>query len=97
MWSMLKGNKRRCMLPKKGCIPLKASKKIPKSRCADLETRDRCSVTRRDHTFLLITKMARDFKSKIMAIECVFSKISRGNVGNNQKGICNCIYMQINV
>jgi len=45
----------------------------------------------RDHTSLLITKMARDFRNKIMATECVFSKISRGSFGNGQEGIHNCI------
>jgi hypothetical protein len=39
-----------------------------------------------DHTFLLITKTTKDFKNKIMATECVFSKISRGSIGNNQEG-----------
>jgi hypothetical protein len=63
------------MLPEKGCKPLKASQKIPKSRCIDLESRDRCSVTRKDHTSLLITKMAKDFKNKIMATKCVFSDL----------------------
>jgi hypothetical protein len=85
------------MLLKKGCKPLKALQKIPKSRCVDLERKDRCLVTRRDHTCLLITKMARDFRNKIMAVECVFLKISRGSVGNGQEGICNCICLQINV
>ncbi len=85
------------MLFEKGCKPLKALQKIPKSRCVNLERRDRCLITGRDHTSLLITKMARDFKIKIMVVECVFSKISRGNVGNSQEGICNCICLQINV
>ncbi len=58
----------------------------------NLERRDHCSVTVRDPTSLLITKMARDFTNKIMVTKCVFSKVSRGNVGNNQEGICNCIY-----
>jgi hypothetical protein len=35
--------------------------------------------------------MERDFKNKNMAAEYVFSKISRGSVGNDQKGICNYI------
>jgi hypothetical protein len=85
------------MLPKKGCKPLKASQKIPKLICASLERRDHCSVTGKDHTSLLSTKMAKVFKNKIMATKYVFSKISRGSVGNSQEGICSCIYMQINV
>jgi hypothetical protein len=67
----------------RGFKPLKALLKIPKSRCANLEKRDHCLVTRRDPTSLLITKMARDFRNKIMAAKCVFSKISRGSVGND--------------
>jgi hypothetical protein len=51
----------------------------------------------RRNTSLLITKMARDFRNMIMAAEYVFSKISRGSVGNGQEGICNCIYLQIDV
>jgi len=31
--------------------------------------------------------MAKVFRNKIMAAECVFSKISRGSVGNGQEGI----------
>jgi hypothetical protein len=34
-------------------------------------------------------KMGRDLKSKTMAIEYIFSKISRKNVGNMQEGIYN--------
>jgi hypothetical protein len=86
MWSMLRGNKGRCMFPKKGCKPLKDSQKIPKSRCGDLERRDHCLVTGNDHTSLLITNMVRDFRNKIIAAECVFSKISKGSVRNGQKG-----------
>jgi hypothetical protein len=41
--------------------------------------------------------MVRDFKNKIMVAECVFSNISKGSIGNGQKGIYNCIYPQINV
>jgi hypothetical protein len=41
--------------------------------------------------------MGRDFKNKTMAIGYAFSKISRGSVGNSQKGICNYIYLQIGV
>jgi hypothetical protein len=93
MWNMLRGNKGRCMLLEKGCKPLKVSPKIPKSRCIDLERRDCCSIIGRDHTSLFITKMAKDFRNKIMAAKCIFSKISKGTVGNSQKGICNCIYM----
>ncbi len=66
----------------KGCKPLKASQKMLKSRCIDLERRDHCSVIGKDHTSLLSTKMARDLKNKIMAAECVFSKISKDCVGN---------------
>jgi hypothetical protein len=80
----------------KGCKPLKASQKMPRSRCVNLERRDHCSVIGKDHTSLLSTKMARDFKNKIMATEHVFSKISMDNVGNGQGGICNCIYLHIN-
>jgi hypothetical protein len=40
---------------------------------------------------LLSTKMARDFRNKIMVARCVFSNISMDNVGNSQRGICNCI------
>jgi hypothetical protein len=40
---------------------------------------------------LLSTKMARDFRNKIMATKYVFSKISKDNVGNGQRRICNCI------
>jgi hypothetical protein len=79
-----------------GCKPLKASQKMPKSRCADLEKNDHCSVIWKDHTSLLNTKMAKDFRNKIMAAECVFSKISKDNVRNGQGVICNCIYLQIN-
>jgi hypothetical protein len=86
MWNMLKGNKERCMLPERGFKPLKVLLKIPKSRCADLERRD---------TSLLITKMARDFRNKIMVAEYVFSKILRGSVC--QEGICNCICLHIHV
>jgi len=93
MWNMLRGNKKRCMLPEKGCKPLKVSPKIPKSRCIDLERRDCCSITGRDHISLFITKMAKDFRNKIMAAKCVFSKISKGIVENSQKRICNCICM----
>jgi hypothetical protein len=96
MWSMHKGNKRRCMQPKKGCKPLKVSQKMPKSRCVDLERKDHCLVIGKDHTFLLSTKMAKDFKNKIMATKCVFSNISKDNVGNGQGGICNYICLQIN-
>jgi hypothetical protein len=70
---------------------LKVSQKMPKSRCANLERRDHCLVTRKDRTSLLGTKMERDFKNKIMAAKCVFSKISKDNVGNGQGRICNCI------
>jgi len=94
---MLKGNKKRCMLPKRGFKPLQALQKIPKSTCVDLERKDHCSLTRRDPTSLLITKMARDFRNKTMATKYVFSKISRGSVGNDQEGICNYICLQINV
>jgi hypothetical protein len=41
--------------------------------------------------------MGRDFKNKTMAIEYAFSKISRGSAGNNQKGICSYISLQIDV
>jgi hypothetical protein len=41
--------------------------------------------------------MGRDLKNKIMAVECAFSKISRGSVGNGQKGIYNYICLQIDV
>jgi hypothetical protein len=78
----VRGNKERCMLLERGFKPLKALLKIPKSTCTGLERRDHCSVTRRDPTSLLITKMARDFKNKIMATKYVYSKISRGSVGN---------------
>jgi len=40
--------------------------------------------------------MARDFKNKIMAAECVFSKISKDSVGNGQGRICNYICIHIN-
>jgi len=70
---------------------------MPKSRCADLERRDHYLVTRKDHIFLLSTKMARDFRNKIKATKCVFSKISKDSVGNNQEGTCNYIYLHINV
>jgi hypothetical protein len=36
---MHKGDKGRCMQLGKGCKPLKASQKMPKSRCIDLERR----------------------------------------------------------
>jgi hypothetical protein len=55
------------MLPERGFKPLKVLLKIPKSRCTNLERRDHCSVIRRDPTSLLITKMAKDFRNKIMA------------------------------
>jgi hypothetical protein len=45
---------------------------------------------------LLNTKMARDFKNKIMATKCVFSNILMDNVGNGQGRICNCIYLLFN-
>ncbi len=93
----VRGNKERCMLLERGFKPLEVLLKIPKSRCTYLERRDHCSVIRRDPTSLLITKMARDFRNKIMATKYVFSKISRGNVGNGQEGICNCICLQIDV
>jgi hypothetical protein len=83
MWSMLRGNKERYMLLERGFKPLKALLKTPKSRCVNLERRDHCLVIGRDLTSLLITKMARDFRNKVMAVECVFSKISRGNIGNS--------------
>jgi hypothetical protein len=35
---------------------------------------DHCSIIGKDHTSLLNTKMTRDFRNKIMAVECVFSK-----------------------
>jgi hypothetical protein len=70
---------------------------MPKSRCANLERRGHYSVTKKDHTSLLNTKMARDFRNKIMVAECVFSKISKDNVGNGQEGIYNYIYLHINV
>jgi hypothetical protein len=54
---------------------------------------DHCSVIGKDHTSLLSTKIARDFKNKIIEIECVFSKISTDNVGNGQERIYNCIYL----
>jgi hypothetical protein len=85
------------MQPEKGCKPLKASHKMLRSRCGDLEKRDHCLVIRKDHTSLLSTKMARDFKNKIMLVEYVFSKISMDNVGNGQGGICNCICLLINI
>ncbi len=90
---MHRGNKVKYMQPKKGYKPLKASLKMPKSRCADLERKDHGLATRKDHIFLLSTKMARDFRNKIMATKRVFSKISKDNVGNGQGGICNYIYL----
>jgi hypothetical protein len=91
MWSMFRRNKGRCMLLEKGCKPLKASQKIPKPRCAGLEKKNRCLVIGKDHTSLLSTRMAKVFRNKIMATECVLSNISRGSVGNDQERICNCI------
>ncbi len=85
------------MQPENGYKPLKASQKMPKSRCADLERRDHCSITGKDHTSLLSTKMAKDFRNKIMAAEYVFSKISKDCVGNGQRRICNYICLHINV
>jgi hypothetical protein len=93
----VKGNKERCMLLERGFKPLKALLKIPKSRCTNLERKDHCSVTRRDPTSLLITKMARGFKNKIVATKYVFSKILRVSVGNCQEGIFNYICLQIDV
>ncbi len=84
------------MQPKKGCKPLKASQKMPRSRCVDLERRDCCLAIGKGHIFLLNTKMARDFKNKIMATKCVFSNILMDNVGNGQGRICNCIYLLFN-
>jgi hypothetical protein len=37
--------------------------------------------------------MGKDIKNKTMAVKYAFSKISRGSLGNGQKGICNYIYM----
>ncbi len=81
------------MLLKRGFKPLKALQKITRSRCANLGRRYHCSVIRRDSTSLLITKMGKDIKNKTMAVKYAFSKISRGSLGNGQKGICNYIYM----
>ncbi len=81
----------------KGCKPLKTSQKMPKSRCTNLVKKDHCLVTGKDHIYLLSTNMARDFRNKIMATKCVFSMISKDNVGNGQEGICNCICLHINV
>ncbi len=77
---------------RKGLQTFEGFTKNTKVNMRNLERRDHCSVTVRDPTSLLITKMARDFTNKIMVTKCVFSKVSRGNVGNNQEGICNCIY-----
>jgi hypothetical protein len=74
----------------KGYKPLKFSQKMPRSRCVNLEKRNHCRVIGKDHTSLLSTKMARDFKNKIMATEHVFSKISMDDVGNGQGRIYNC-------
>ncbi len=84
------------MQPKKGCKPLKASHKMSKSRCANLERRNHCSVIGKDHTSFLSTKTARDFRNKIMAAECVFSKISKDSVGNDQGRIYNYMCLQSN-
>jgi hypothetical protein len=54
-------------------------------------------VIGRDPTFLLIIKMGRDLKKKTMAIEYVFSKISRNNIGNVSKGIYSYIHLEIDV
>jgi hypothetical protein len=64
---------------------------MTRSRCTDLERKDHYLAIEKDHTSLLSTKMARDFRNKIMATECVFSNISMDNVGNGQGGICNYI------
>ncbi len=56
MWSMHRGDKGRCMQLKKGCKPLKASQKMPKSRCANLERKDHCSVIGKGHISLLSAK-----------------------------------------
>jgi hypothetical protein len=70
------------MQPKKGYKPLKASQKMPKSTGADLERRDHCLAIGKDHTSLLSTKMAKDFKNKIMATKFLFLKISKDSVGS---------------
>jgi hypothetical protein len=44
----------------------------------------------------LSTKTARDFRNKIMAAECVFSKISKDSVGNDQGRIYNYMCLQSN-
>jgi hypothetical protein len=95
MQSMLEEDKESCMLPERDFKPLKALQKIPKSRCANLGRKDHCLVTRKDPTSLLITMMGKDLKNKTMAVEYVFSKISRGNVGNGQEGICICLQIDI--
>ncbi len=92
---MLEGNKESCMLLERDFKPLKALQKIPKSRCANLGRRDHCLVTRRDLTSFFITMMGKDLKNKTMAAKYVFSKISRGNVGNDQKGICICLQIDV--
>jgi hypothetical protein len=55
---------------------------MPKSRCEDLEKKNHCLVIEKDHTSLLSIKTTRDFRNMIMAIECIFSKISKDSVGN---------------
>ncbi len=77
--------------------PLKTLQKIAKPRCGDLEKNILYLVIGRDPTFLLIIKMGRDFKSKTVVAEYVFSNISRNNVGNVQEGIYSYTGLQIDV
>jgi hypothetical protein len=46
--------------------------------------------------FFVDYKDGKGFQEQIMAIKCVFSKISMDNVGNGQGGICKCICLQSN-